>query len=155
MVEFDFLAPSGFGVTARTTLPQLPFVGVALFVTGNALDRQLLFEKVARVALVAFDFLMSAFEWKLGPLMIETHRRPLRRAVAAFALFAISALVHVVDAVTGNARSRQILVTFAYVASRTFDVLVRAFQWKMRLCVIERFLLCPALFIMASGALVP
>lgn len=78
MIEFNFLAPSGFGVAARATLTQLPFVGVALLVTGNAFDRQLLFEEVARVALVASDLPMSAFEWKLGLLMIETHRCPLR-----------------------------------------------------------------------------
>lgn len=75
--------------------------------------------------------------------------------MAAFALVAVAALVHIVGAMTGNARSRQILVAFAHMASRTFDVLVRAFQWKTRLCMIERLLLGPAFFIMASGTLVP
>jgi len=155
VVEFDFLTPSSLGVTASATLAQLPFVEIALLVTGDAFDRKLLFEQIASVALVASDFLMAAPERKLCLVMVEVRLTPLRGCVAALALVAVAATMCIVCAMAGKARSRQILIAFTRMAYGAFDVFVRAVERKPRLCVIKWLLAAPGLIVMAPGALFP
>lgn len=85
--------------------------------------------------------------------MIERHFFPLRRRVATLALPAVSPAMNVLDRMARDALARQILVTFADVASRALNALMRALERKSRLGVIERSLCPPGCFVVARPAI--
>ena len=144
MVEGDLLAPARLPVTLPAIGAQLAMVSIVLAMASNAGHRQLVAIKVARVAALAGDGRVTAAQRKPGRLVVvEADGRPLHRRVAGLTAIAVPSRVLVLQAVAGDAGSRQILVALTDMAFRTCNLAVRAHQGELRLGVIVGLYLTP------------
>lgn len=84
--------------------------------------------------------------------MVEIAAFPALGGVALFAVLAVAVVVHIIDAVTGGALSRYVLVLLIGVAERAVGVFMLASERVAGLVVIKRGLF-PAILVVAGGAL--
>ena len=144
VVEGNLLAPARFPVTLPAVGTQLAMVSIVPAMACNTRHRQLVAIKVARVALLASDGCVTPAQRKPGRLvMVEADRRPFHRRMAGLAAIAVPSRMLVLQAVAGDAGSRQILVALTDMAFRARNLAVRAHQGELRLGVIVGLDLTP------------
>lgn len=133
-----------------TVLPELAPVGVIRRVAGVARRRELILVEIATMAALALQARMRPPQREICRLgMVERHFFPLRWRVATLALPAISPAMNVLNRMARDAFSRQILIAFTDVASRALNPLMRTFERKSRLGVVERSLSPPGGLVVA------
>lgn len=103
VIECRGSAPACILMALLTTTAELPLMGIILLVAGHARRRELLIEKRADVAGVAFDFYVRASERILRLVMIEAYSLPLALIVTRLAFRAVSAGVDVLYLMTPDA----------------------------------------------------
>ena len=102
---------------------------------------------------IAFDLRVCAAQRKLrGPVVVEMNRAPLDLVMAALAVGAISAGVHVLDPMGVDTRGAEVLVAFADMAGIADDGAMSAHEPKPGFVVIERFDATPRCLAMAALA---
>lgn len=139
MIEDDLLPPARLLVALLAIAAQLTPVRIILAMAGDARHGQFIAIQVAGVALLALELGVAAAQRKLGCLVVvKADRGPRLGGVTGLTIGAVVARMLVLQAVTGDARPTQILVSLAHMAFRTRDFAVRADQWESRLAVIER-----------------
>lgn len=89
---------------------------VVIFVTGIAGRPLRIVLEISAVAGITAHLAVFAFEWEIGFVMIEFRLFPIGRSVARLTLITAAAEVNVVEAVTGNAGGRCVLVALINMA---------------------------------------
>ena len=134
---------------SAVTTPMLIVLSVAI----EALASPRIVLEVAAVARAAVSPAMRPHERKSRVLvMIEHHFPPALRDMTLFALGPMPALMHVVQAVTGIAGRRGLLVTLVHMTEIACHLAMHAHQREFRLVVVE-FRLSPIRLSMTSLAL--
>jgi hypothetical protein len=153
VIEGRYPAPAGLSVTLLATISKLAFMSVILLVTRHTGRRQFVAIEIPRMAAIALDLRMPAFQRIFRHLvMIEVNYLPLVLIVAAFAFSAISSGVGVLNFVTVQAQGSDALVALALMANCAGDVAVSALERKFGRAVVERLHLPPRNFAVAIVA---
>ena len=143
VIERQVPSPIRIVVASFTSLTQLALVRIVLAMAGDASCCELVAVEISGMAGVAFDLDVCTPQRKFGLVMIEMVCLPLALVMTGFAFAAIAAGMNVLQAMTGDAGGRQVLVEFAGMAGRAGDILVGPLQRKFGLAVVERLRLPP------------
>jgi hypothetical protein len=153
VIECDLSPPAGFFVALLAATAELGLVRIVLLVTRDAVGREFVTIKIAGVTGVAFDLRVFAPQRKLGHfIVVELYGFPLGRSVASFTLGAVTGGMSVLQAMTGYAGHRQVLVALAGVTSAAGDIFVGALKRELRLAVIVCLDATPAVLAVAAIA---
>lgn len=134
MVDTDS-APVALAVTAFTARAEFVAMHILLFVAADACRLQLCAER-ADVAGVTFGLDVAAAQGEPCSVVVEARFLPFPFVVTARALLAVSAVVNVLDSMTGDAARREVLVGLADMACRAGDIPMRVRQGKLGLPVV-------------------
>ena len=97
---------------------------VVVFVTGKTGRPLRIILEISAVAGITAHLAVFAFEWEIGFVVIEFCLFPISRSVARLAFITAAAQVDVVEAVTGNAGGRRVLIALIDVTKIAPDLFV-------------------------------
>jgi hypothetical protein len=141
VVKNNIVTPAGCLVTALTLLAFLSFVNIVRLVTAETVNRQVFIVYVTAMAGATQQLLVFSLQWKVGVvLVIEAGFFPLRFIVAGLAFFAVTAMVHIIIAMTIETDlGRFLILDRILVTSLTADISVPAFQAKFCVFIMIEF----------------
>jgi len=156
MIERRDPPPTGLAMALLAAAAQLAFMPIILPMTGYAGHRQLVAIEIAGVARIALYLRVRQSQRKLGGLvMIESNRRPLVLAVAAFAFGSVPPGMGILNLVAIDTRDADPFVAFAAVAGGARHCTMGALEGELGLVVIVRFDATPCGLAVATVARFP